>query len=737
MVYLRMPILFTLFLILLLGSEAGVVASASVSSSKSATLNENSSFQSSAYDVGNPVLEDVWVDPVHGSDLNSGISRVQALRSVAQAWNRIPSGVTLTVGYRILLVGGNYPEGNLPPSGWMASRTGTYQFPVILQSADGALSARLHGYLDVFDCHYLYLLGLDFVTDPGHGGGGDVVHIASSDHILIRGSKLNGFDGHVRAPQETLKVNQAQFVYVEDSEIAGAFWFPLDFVAVQYGDVLNDTIHNSGDDCAVLKGGTAYFRIEGNEIYDCTVIGFSAGQGTGFEYMVSPWLHYEAYDLKFVNNVVHDTQNAGMAVLGGYNILMAYNTLYRVGIDNAVGAALLLVGRGSRGCDGDAAACRSRRDAGGWGPLSVGESGEWIPNRNVYVYNNIFYNPAPVKTMWSHFDIFGPTNPPSYTNVPSPSVADNNLRIRGNMVWNGPPSLPLGAGDTDQGCQTSNPTCNTTQLVADNRINVLEPHLLDVAHDNFRPYPGSSIFTVTTYAIPDFSWDDAPTTPHAPPGDLSNCVPIDRDGNTRAFTSPPGAYAFFSPSKPMQVSILKPSDGDSVRSPVVLSVQVSSGSSVVSGATVKFYLDGVLLTTKTTNLLGKASYSAYPSAGTHTWHATAEKPGYVSGISETRSFTVPSPTALKVALLKPTDTATVTSPATLIAKVTRLSNGAVVAGATVKFYVNGVYSGTACTDTYGKAKLKVTLAPGAYSWYASAELSGYDLGTSPSWHFTV
>jgi hypothetical protein len=496
------------------------------------------------YDIGIPTLRDEWVDPSGGNDGNSGNSRAQALRSVAEAWNRVPAGITLTVGYRILLVAGDYPESNLPPSGWMASRIGSYQFPIILQAADGAHSARLHGYVNIYDCHYFYLLNLDFMTDLGYGGGGDVVHVASSDHILIRGSKLDGFDGHVRAPQETLKVNQAQFVYVEDSEIAGAFWFPLDFVAVQYGDILNNIIHNSGDDCTVLKGGTAYFRIEGNEIYDCTVIGFSAGQGTGFEYMVSPWLHYEAYDLKFVNNVVHDTQNAGMAVLGGYNILMAYNTLYRIGIDNTVGAALLLVGRGSRGCDGNAAACRSRRDAGGWGPVSVGDGGEWIPNRNVYVYSNIFYNPAPARTMWSHFGIFGPTNPPAYASVPSPSLADDDLRIRGNIVWNGPPGLPLGAGDNDQGCQASNPTCNPRQLVADNTINVLEPGLLDPAHGNFRPCLGSTTFLVATYATPNFSWDDAPTSPRVPPGNLSNSVLIDRDGNTRASTGPPGAYAF-------------------------------------------------------------------------------------------------------------------------------------------------------------------------------------------------
>jgi len=302
-------------------------------------------------------------------------------------------------------------------------------------------------------------------------------------------------------------------------------------------------IHNSGDDCMVLKGGTAYFRIEGNEVYDCGVIGFSAGQGTGFEFMVSPWLHYEAYDLKFVNNVIHDTRNAGMAVRGGYNILLAYDTLYRVGTDDNVGAPLLLVGQGSRSCDGDAAACQSRHDAGGWGPTTVGDGGEWILDRNIYVYNNIFYNPSPARTMSNHFTVTGTITSPADTNIPSPSASDTNLRIRGNVIWNGPSDLPLGVGDPGQGCQASNPTCNAIQLPADNAINTIEPQLEDPIHGDFRPYPGGTLFTTTTYACPDFGWDEAPPTPRAPPGDLSNSVPNDRDGNMRLPTGPPGAYA--------------------------------------------------------------------------------------------------------------------------------------------------------------------------------------------------
>ena len=47
---------------------------------------------------------------------------------------------------------------------------------------------------------------------------------------------------------------------------------------------------------------TAELLVENNQVYDNGVCGISAGQGTGLEYMVAPWIQYEAYDLKIVNN---------------------------------------------------------------------------------------------------------------------------------------------------------------------------------------------------------------------------------------------------------------------------------------------------------------------------------------------------------------------------------------------------------------------------------------------------
>lgn len=57
-------------------------------------------------------------------------------------------------------------------------------------------------------------------------------------------------------------------------------------------------------------------------------------------------------------------------------------------------------------------------------------------------------------------------------------------QIRGNVFWNGPPNMPLGNGDG--GCGDSNPTCNTNQLLADNKFNTLQPVFVNVAANNFR-----------------------------------------------------------------------------------------------------------------------------------------------------------------------------------------------------------------------------------------------------------
>jgi hypothetical protein len=272
--------------------------------------------------------------------------------------------------------------------------------------------------------------------------------------------------------------------------------------------------------------------------------------------MRSPWLHYDAYDIKFVNNILHDIPGVGMSVSGGYNILFAYNTLYRVATSTSPAYALMHFVFGERGCaptdelPGAVGQCQDFVNQGGWGPniLQV-DPIPAIPNRKVYVYNNIFYNPSPAKTPYAHLEVLGPISPPAgFQNSPNPARTDDNLVIRGNMIWNGPVNHPLGIEETGRGCQASNPTCNLTQLRADNTINTLEPQLINPENGNFRPMVGGNIFRATSYSIPDFTWGDAPAAPGVPQGTLSNSVPIDRDGHPRTGSGPPGAYSLATPS---------------------------------------------------------------------------------------------------------------------------------------------------------------------------------------------
>lgn len=480
------------------------------------------------YPIGTPTVTDLWVDPVNGDNGASGLDRAHALRTITAAWQRIPSGTTLsTTGYRLQLVAGDYPESSFPE--YWEDRHGTAQFPIILQSADGPRTARLQADLNIYNVRYLYLVDLTIQHTS------DVFHCERCDHLLLRNSALIGTR---TAAHENVKINQSQYIYLEGNDIDSAEQNAIDFVAVQYGHILRNRIHNADDWCIYLKGGSAHFRIEGNEIYDCGTGGLTAGEGSGFEYMVSPWLHYEAYDLKIVNNLIHDTDGAGLGVNGGYDILLAYNTLYRVGQRSHVLEFVF----GGRTCDGDTnlpGYCEQHLTAGGWGTTTVGGN-EPIPNRNIYVYNNLIYNPAGYQSQWQHLAIYGPRPASAASNIASPAHSDDHLVIRGNVIWNGPADHSLGLGE-DSGCQPSNPTCNATQLLADNAINTVEPQLVDPAQGDYRPAQNSNLAGVTTYALPPFpSWDSF--TPNVPAGELTNNVPVDYNGVARTTPGLPGAY---------------------------------------------------------------------------------------------------------------------------------------------------------------------------------------------------
>lgn len=477
------------------------------------------------YDMSYLTLIDLWIDPINGSDSNDGTTSTTALQTVDAAWNRIPMGETLSdAGYYLHLLPGNYPAENLP--NFWESRYGTSEFPILIESVQGASSVTLSS-INLYDSRYVYFVNLTINANA------DAFHCEKCDHILIKGSTLIGADPETYNAQETIKINQSQHIYLENNDISGAWDNAIDFVAVQYGHWQGNHIHNAGDWCGYLKGGSAYFRVESNIFDDCGTGGFTAGQGTGFQFMSAPWIHYEAYFIQFINNIVHDTDGAGVGVQGGYNIIIAYNTFYRVGARSH----LLEVVFGNRSCDGQLGdtgreRCQEYLEMGGWGTTVVddGSNSVRIPNKHIYIYNNIFYNPADYRSEYQHFTIFAPFAPQPTGNLPNAVLADDDLQIQANVIWNGAPDHALGIED-NAGCTGTNSTCNQAQLYSQNAINTLEPQFADPEKGDFRPQAGSSLTTVIPVPIPVFEDNDLPAL--LPPVEISTVVNRDFMGTTR------------------------------------------------------------------------------------------------------------------------------------------------------------------------------------------------------------
>lgn len=500
--------------------------------------------QTPRLDIGSPSLQQIWVDPARGDDRASGRSASEALRTMIEAWNRIPAnsaGAPFTsAGYEIRLMPGEYAEAAIPH--YMELRFGSASAPVILRAANGPGTATLRTGLNIANVAYLYLIDLDIVPVPA----ADVYHCESCDHILIRGVT---FTGGVRPAEgsgapvahETVKVNQSTHVYIEDSRIGGADDNAIDFVAVQDGHIIGNRVHAAGDWCGYVKGGSSNILVDGNEFYDCGTGGFTVGQGTGLQFMTAPWLHYEAYGIRVVNNIVHDAEGAGLGVSGGYNVLIAWNTLYRVGSRSHV----IEAGFGARSCDAadvaaERQACESRISAGAWGTTAVdnGDNFMRIPNQHVFLMNNVVFNPDGQGSQWQQFQIQGAVEGPSGPGAPDSNRADNDLRIAGNVIWNGPEGHALGLGD-DSGCQPNHATCSETYVRANNKINTRQPSFTDLGAGDLRP--AGALAQERSVSVPDFSWDDRPARPQVPAGERSNRVAFDRNGRARGAADPPGA----------------------------------------------------------------------------------------------------------------------------------------------------------------------------------------------------
>jgi hypothetical protein len=344
----------------------------------------------------------LWVDPVAGSDRAKGTQRKLPLRTLTAAWNRAGRRARITI-----------LRGTLRPRAvpsYFENKVGV--------RIDGRRRVRLPS-LNLFNVRDLTLARLTVRGD---------VHCERCDGLTLRGVTINGRRGG-ELVQEGLKVNQSTRLLVEDSDISGAWDNAIDLVAVNRAILRRNRIHDAGDWCAYAKGGSAYVDVTANRIYDCGTGGFTAGQGTGLQFMQAPWLRYEAYGIRVWNNLIHDVEGAGLGVNGGFNVLFARNTLLRVGSRSHA----LEVVFGLRSCDGQPGdegreRCGEYLGAGAWGTEVVddGTNAVRIPNLHVFIYDNLVVK-APESEGVS---IAGPFD----QRDPGPALADDDLRLVGNVI---------------------------------------------------------------------------------------------------------------------------------------------------------------------------------------------------------------------------------------------------------------------------------------------------------------
>lgn len=398
---------------------------------------------------------EIFVSP-NGNDAGSG-SRSTPLRTLSAAWARVPRDVALERPYTITLLAGDYAESTMPH--YWEWRRGTAANPITIRSEGPGRPVILRGDLNLFEVHHLRVEGIRILRN------GDAVHCERCTFFTIHDVELDGGSG----AWETLKVNQSSDVVVTDSVLRNAGDNVIDLVAVQRATIARNSISGANDWCLYAKGGSTDILIEGNTVADCGTGGITAGQGTGLEWMVEPWITYEATNVVIRDNHVFDVEGAAFGVNGGRNILIEGNRAERVGRRSH----LIEVTFGGRSCDGDSARCARLLAAGAWGTASVGSDVYAnIPNRDVVIRDNVIVNPPGYRSQWQHFEVSAPRVNDGARVGPSPALADDGLLIVGNVIVNGDRSMPLGIEGSSV-CRPGHPTCTIEQIYRDNDVNGL------------------------------------------------------------------------------------------------------------------------------------------------------------------------------------------------------------------------------------------------------------------------
>jgi hypothetical protein len=323
----------------------------------------------------------------------------------------------------------------------------------------------------------------------------DLFHCELCRHVLLTRSRLIGSPDLLH---ENVKVNQSQHVAITGNVISGADDNAIDFVAVQYARVTGNVIENAHDWCAYAKGGSAFVLVARNWIRHCGTGGFTAGQGTGFQFMTPPFIRWEAYGIEVVDNVITDVYGAGVGVNGGFDVVVARNRMWNVGARSHA----IEIGYGSRSCDGSPGddgrqRCLENLAAGGWGTDRVDDGTNYvrIPNRHVWVLGNVIDNP--VRQGDQLFSIAGPFSGPEQDGSGLGDVrADDDLHIADNLIAGR--GLPTGADECD--------AADCRDLEARNILNAAPGLFRDPSRGDLRLRDGVG---TPAPAMPELGWTDA------------------------------------------------------------------------------------------------------------------------------------------------------------------------------------------------------------------------------------
>ena len=373
----------------------------------------------------------IVVDARHGRDRNPGSAR-SPVRTVSAAWRLIPEAQTLTRPVRIVVRPGRYPARSLP--NYWESRWGSRSAPIVIAaSRPGSVT---FGAVNLYDLRWVAFSGIHFKDHF------DLFHCERCQHVLLTRSRLVGSAAELH---ENVKVNQSQHIAITHNLISGAGDNAIDFVAVQHARITGNTIERANDWCAYAKGGSAFVLVARNRIRRCGTGGFTAGQGTGFQFMTPPFIRYEAYGIRVLDNTITRTAGAGVGVNGGYGIVVARNRMWDVGRRSH----WIEVGYGSRSCDGQPGdegreLCQANLDAGGWGTTRVDDGTNFvrIPNREVWVLGNVIDQPR--RQGDQLFSIAAPYSGTEQDGSGLGNVrADDGLHIAANLI--GGRGLPSGA----------------------------------------------------------------------------------------------------------------------------------------------------------------------------------------------------------------------------------------------------------------------------------------------------